>query len=352
MNYEAGGVVSVIKQKYGNYNGKEVYLYTLDNNNGLSAEIINYGGIIRKLIFNRTDVVLGRDNFEDYLDNDGCLGALIGRNANRVENAEFEINGRMYQLAKNDGGNNIHGGIEGFDKKVWDSEIIDADEPSLLLSLVSPDGEEGFPGTVKVRVKYTLKKHNVLKIEYFGETDKDTILNMTNHSYFNLNGHSSGIISNHMLKLNCRFYTPVLDTGVPTGEILSVKENPFDFIKVKALSSAIYSEDKQIKIVKGINHNFIVDGKGFRLAARLVGDKSDIVMEVYTDQPGMQIYTGNYLNNSQVYKDNAIYDTYHGICFETQAFPNFSKFSHFLGGFLKETEVYHTVTEYRFEKNS
>ena len=178
--------MSIIKEKVGRFNEKEIYEFSLNNNKGLSAQILNYGGIIKRLTYNDIDVVLGRDTFEEYLDNDGYFGAIIGRNSNRIENSEFELNGNFYKLYNNDGRNNLHGGKNGFDKKVWNAEMVDGEEPSLILNIISPDGEEGFPGEVRVKVTYTLTTDNALRIHYEGETNADTILNMTNHSYFNL----------------------------------------------------------------------------------------------------------------------------------------------------------------------
>lgn len=223
--------MSIIKNQFGTYNGTTVYAYTLTNKNGLTAQILNYGGIIRKLIYKDTDVVLGRDTMEEYLNNEGYFSALIGRNSNRIKKSEFELNGKVYKLFANDGKNNLHGGKVGFDKKLWYAETIDEEEPSLVLSTISPDGEEGFPGTVNVQVTYTLTNDNSLKIYYVGQADADTILNMTNHAYFNLNGHSSGSVENHLLWVDSNFYTPNADDCIPTGEILSVKNTPFDFTK-------------------------------------------------------------------------------------------------------------------------
>lgn len=180
--------MSIEKKNFGTHDGKEVFSYTLDNGNGLTAEIITYGGILRKLIYKGTDVVLGRDSLEEYLENNGCYGALIGRNSNRIENSEFELNGKLYKLNPNNGRNNLHGGLIGFNKRVWDAEAFDGTEPALKLSLISPDGEEGFPGNVTVTVTYTLTNKNGIKLHYEATSDADTVVNLTNHSYFNLNG--------------------------------------------------------------------------------------------------------------------------------------------------------------------
>lgn len=338
----------ICKNEFGKCNEGTVYAYTLRNKNGLTAEILNYGGIIRKLIYKDIDVVLGRDTIEEYLNNEGHFSAIIGRNSNRIENSEFELNGKTYKLFANNGRNNLHGGMAGFDKKLWDSQIADDEEPSLILTVVSPDGDEGFPGTVNIKVTYTLTNDNSLKIHYEGETDADTVLNMTNHAYFNLNGHSTGEVNNHLLWLDSDFYTPNTDECVPTGEVLRVKNTPFDFTSKVAIDSRLKSEHEQIKKIGGLDHNFALNGRGYRKVGELEADMTGIVMEVYTDQYGLQIYTGNAIEEERICKDGAVYGKHHGICLETQAFPNSLKFSHFPDMILRKGEKYDTTTAYRF----
>jgi len=340
--------MAISKTKFADYNDREVYLYTLTNSNGMRVEILNYGGIIRRIIYKNVDVVLGRDTMEEYINNEGYFGALIGRNSNRIENSEFELNGKVYSLYPNDGKNNLHGGKDGFDKKVWEADIVDGDEPSLILSTVSPDGEEGFPAEVRVQVTYTLTNDNSIRIHYQGEADGDTVLNMTNHSYFNLNGHSDGSIDNHSLWLDSSFYTPNTDECIPNGEILSVKNTPFDFSTGELLGSRLESEHEQVRMFGGIDHNFVLNGSGYRKIARLEGDKTGIVMEVYTDQKGIQIYTGNVIEEGRVCKDGALYYKHGGLCLETQAFPNSLKYVHFSNVILGKNEKYDTVTSYKF----
>ena len=336
------------KHKFGEYNGQDVFAYSLENESGLAAEILSYGGIIRKLVYKNTDVVLGRDSMDEYINNSGYFGAIIGRNSNRIENAEFELCGRTHKLAANNGRNNLHGGKAGFDKKVWSVEAIDGDEPSLVLSLVSPDGEEGFPGEARVKVTYTLTNDNSLKIHYFGECDEDTILNMTNHSYFNLNGHSSGDVSGHSLWLDSDFYTPNNDECVPTGEILSVKNTPFDFSLDALMGERLNADHCQIRKFEGFDHNFVLKGKGYRKVGKFIGDKTGIAMEIYTDQIGMQIYSGNVIEKGRICKDGAVYAPHHAVCFETQAFPNSINVTHFPSPILKKGAQYDTVTSYKF----
>lgn len=340
--------MSVTIEKIAQLNGKDVFEFCLDNGNGLSAQILNYGGIIKRLIYKEVDVVLGRDTLEEYLNNDDYYGALIGRNSNRLENSEFELNGKVYKLNNNDGRNNLHGGMAGFDKKVWDAEVVDEDEPSLILSLISPDGEEGFSGEVKIKVTYTLTKDSSIKIHYEGETDADTILNMTNHSYFNLNGHSSGDVCGHTLWMDSDFYTPNTNECMPYGEILSVKGTPFDFNTSETLGERFVSEHPQIRMFDGFDHNIVLNGRGYRKVACLTGEKSGISMEVYTDRSGIQLYTGNGINTTRVCKDNSLYCKYGALCLETQAFPNSMKHAHFPDGILRKNEKYDTVTTYKF----
>lgn len=339
----------ITKQNFGTFEGTEVFMYTLDNGCGLTAEITNYGGIIKSLVYNGVDVVLGRDSLEEYLENTGYYGALIGRNSNRIKNSAFELNGKTYTLAKNDGENNLHGGLCGFDSKVWDCKECDGEEPSIILSLFSEDGEEGFPGNVNVKVTYTLTKENSIKIHYEATTDQDTIVNMTNHSYFNLNGHNSGTIDNHTLTLDSDFFTPNNSDSVPNGTIVASAGTVFNSknsIKMGDVFNA--KDDEQIKIFRGYDHNFCLNGRGFRKVAEFVGDKTGIKMETYTDLPGVQLYSGNGIEEGRVCKDGAVYGVHHAMCFETQAYPNATEFSHFPSTILKPGEKYDTTTEYKF----
>ncbi len=335
-------------RNFGEIKGASVYAYTLLGKGGLSAEILTLGGIIRKLEYRGVDVVLGRDTLEEYLQNEGYFGALIGRNSNRIAGAAFTLGETEYRLARNDGTNNLHGGIEGFDKKIWDAEIVSEDEPSLLLSLVSPDGEEGFPGTANIRVLYSIKDDNRIEIRYTGECDKDTVLNMTNHSYFNLNGHASGPVYGHSLCLNSDFYTPNTDECIPTGEVLSVTNTPFDFTEETTLGERLSSAHAQIQKFGGFDHNFALRGRGYREVGSFTGDKTGITMKMYTDQSGLQIYSGNMIEQNRICKDGAVYQTHGAVCFETQAFPNSLAHSHFPGAILKKGERYETVTAYKF----
>ena len=336
------------KKPFGEHEGKKIYSYLLDNQNGLVAEILNYGGVVRKLIYKGIDVVLGYDTLKEYIEGETYFGAIVGRNANRIENAEFEINGEIFKLKKNDENNNHHGGELGYSYRVWDARVIESVEPSLELSLFSEDGEEGFPGNANITVTYTITCDNSLKIHYEGTADKDTVINMTNHSYFNLNGHDSGAIYGHTFWLNSNFFTPNTDEYIPNGEILSTKGTSFDFSTETVLKQGFEFEHEQTSKFGGFDHNFVFNGKGYRRVGKLCGDKSGICMEVYTDQCGAQIYTGNGLDGKVTCKDGVKYDKHWAICIETQAFPNSLKFSHFPEIVLKKGEKYNSVTVYRF----
>ncbi len=341
--------MSIISKKYGELNRKDIYAYTLDNCRGLSAEIINYGAILTRLVYNGIDVVLGYDNFDEYIDNADYMGAIIGRNSNVIESSEFTLNGKTYKLFANDKKNNLHGGKEGFNKKIWNTECVDGDEPSLVLTYLSPDGEEGFPGNAHIKVTYTLTTDNALHIHYEAMCDKDTVINMTNHSYFNLNGHDSGSVEGQSLWLASHFYTPNTQEIIPCGEIRLVEGTPFDFTEESKIEERLAIKHEQIDMFGGYDHNLILDGSGYRLAGILKGDKSGITMEMYTDQPGVQFYLPVEFNPDRKYKDGAKYVHYGALCLETQAFPNGLKYSHFPNVVLKKGDKYDKITTYKFK---
>ncbi len=334
--------MSIIKSDFGTTSRGNVDSFLLDNGRGLQAEILTLGGTIRRLVFNGTDVSLGYDTAEEYLTRGMYFGALIGRNSNRIEDGIFEINGKTYTVEKNDGGkSNLHGGRNSYAFRIWDAEAIDEDEPKLILSLFSPDGDEGFPGNLNVSVTYTLTKENSLRIHYEANADCDTVINMTNHCYFNLNGHGGDSVRNHTLQMMCDFYTPNSAFTAPDGRILSVTDTPFDFTTPKKLDADLTDT------FRGYDHNLIIKGTGFRKCAVLEGDRSGIVMETYTDLPGVQIFTPAKIGLADC-KDGAIYGEYPSICLETQGFPNALKYSHFPSIIVKKGEKYDTVTEYKF----
>lgn len=328
--------------------GEEVTNFIMDNGLGLKAEILNYGGIVKNLFVNGVDVVLGRDTLEEYLKNDGYYGAAIGRHANRIAGGRFELGEDIFNVGVNEGENSLHGGNIGFDRRVWTAAAKDYSEPQLVLTLNSPDGEEGFPGNLRVMVTYTLTSDNSLKIHYYAESDKDTLVNLTNHSYFNLGGHNSGNIENHTMWINSDFYTPNGSDCMPTGEVLSVKGTPFDFTKPKAVGQDINSDFEQVHMFSGYDHNFALNGFGFRKAAEVSCDETGIVMTMFTDRPAVQLYTGNGIDTKRICKDGEVYGIHQGLCLETQCFPNAMSHSHYPGPILRAGERYDTVTEYKF----
>ena len=343
--------MSITKRNFGIADGKEITLYTLTNAKGtLSAEIADFGGIVRSLVYDGTDVVLGRNSAEEYTHNSGYYGELIGRNSNRIYRSQFELNGKIYKLAANDGLNNLHGGNVGYGQRVWNAQPVDGDEPSLVLTLHSHDGDEGFPGNVDVKVTYTVTADDALVIHYEAQSDADTVINMTNHSYFNLNGHNSGTAENHKLTVYADFYTPNTDECMPYGEILSVSGTPFDLRCGKTLKEGFESGFAQIDMFGGYDHNFVLNGSGYRKVASAVGDKTGIIMDCYTDLPGVQLYSGNSIVEGEKCKDGASYRVHDAFCYETQMFPNATSYPFFPSIFVKKGEKYDTKTEYRFSK--
>lgn len=348
--------MSITKKAFGKKrDGREVYLYTLSNTNGMSADIITFGGTVVSLNVpdkagKTEDVVLGRDNLAGYEDGDCYLGALIGRHGNRIENAEFDLNGVTYKLAKNDGNNHLHGGLKGFDKMVWDAEIIKAGEAEALkLSYLSKDMEEGYPGNLSVVVTYKLTNDNALCIHYTAKSDRDTVVNLTNHSYFNLSGHKSGTILNHEIYINAEKFTVINGECIPTGEVADVKETPLDFTVMRRIGDRIAADDIIIKNGNGYDHNFVLNTNGDLSikAAEVYEPKSGRYMEVYTNKPAMQFYSGNFLNNVQG-KDGAEYNKNYGLCLETQYYPNSLRHKNFPSPILKAGDEYDFTTIYKF----
>lgn len=345
------------KQPFGRTaEGQAVDLYTLTNQNGLEAAITNYGGIVVRLKTpdrsgQFADIVLGFDTLEDYLKGHPYFGAIIGRYGNRIAKGSFKLNGVEYKLATNNGENHLHGGLKGFDKVVWNArDVSTAEAPALELTYTSKDGEEGYPGTLHVTVVYTLTPANELKIDYAATTDKDTVVNLTNHSYFNLAGQGEGDILGHELMINASRFTPV-DAGlIPTGELRSVEGTPFDFRKPVPIGARINQDDQQLKYGKGYDHNFVLDrtGDGLAFAARVTEPKSGRVMEVYTTEPGIQFYSGNFLDGSIKGKGGKVYQHRYGLCLETQHFPDSPNKPQFPSTVLKPGAKYQSTTVYRF----
>ncbi len=345
---------SVVKSDFGKTaDGTPVDLYVLTNAHGLKAKIITYGGIITELHTpdrdgKLADVVLGFDNLPSYLAGHPYFGALVGRVANRIAKGKFTLDGKVYQLAINNGPNALHGGLKGFDKKVWKAEPVEGtDGPGVRLSCSSPDGEEGYPGNLSVTVTYTLTNQNELRIDYKATTDKDTPINLTNHSYFNLAGPGPGDILGHELMLAADQYTPVDATLIPTGEIKPVKGTPLDFTTPTPIGARI---DQLKGNPGGYDHNFVLrsGGKSLALAARVHEPKTGRVMEVYTTQPGIQFYTGNFLDGKLTGKYGVVYKKHAGFCLETQHFPDSVNHPNFPSVILKPGSTYAQTTVYKF----
>lgn len=334
--------------------GQTINLYTLTNEKGMQVAITNYGGrIVKLLIPDRNgkmgDVVLGFDNAEGYLGNNPFFGALIGRYANRIGNARFTLDGVQYQLEQNDGKNSLHGGSEGFDKKLWMAKQIPGSEPALELTYYSKDGEEGYPGNLSATVVYTLTRKDELKIDYSATTDKDTVVNLTNHSYFNLAGQGHGDILKTELMINADQFTPVDGTLIPTGELRPVEGTPLDFRKHTPIGARINADYDQLKLGKGYDHNFVINrkGPGLVLAAQAVDPGSGRELQVFTTQPGIQFYTGNFLDGTVKGKGGA-YGFRSAFCLETQHFPDTPNKPSFPSAELKPGETYHQITVFKF----
>jgi aldose 1-epimerase len=347
------GKPSVTKKDYGKTSdGQAVELYTLSNANGMKAEIMTYGGALVSLtVPDRAgkfgDVLLGMDDVKGYETPVPYFGALIGRYGNRIGKAQFVLDGHTYKLPANDNGNTLHGGIKGFDKRVWSAKP--GTGASLELSYVSKDGEEGFPGTLSTKVAYTLTDKNELKIDYTATADKTTVANLTNHAYFNLAGPGEGTILAHEVTINADRFTPVDSTLIPTGELRAVKGTPFDFTKSTAIGARIEQNDEQLKFGRGYDHNWVLNkgNGGLTKAAEVHDPKSGRVMEVSTTEPGLQFYTGNFLDGTLKGKGKS-FQHRGAFCMETQHYPDSPNKPSFPSTTLKPGQTYKTSTVYRF----
>lgn len=339
-------------------NGKEVGLYTLKNHSGITAQITNYGGrVVSLYVPDRygefEDVVLGYSSIEDYfLSKEKYFGALIGRYGNRISNGKFILEGKEYGLAKNNGKHHLHGGNKGFDSVVWD--VIESGSQFLVLRYISNDMEEGYPGKLTVDVKYQLTNSNELKIEYWAKTNKTTIINLTHHSFFNLKGAGNGTINNHLLQINAKYFTPIDSYLIPTGEIQTVKGTPFNFQNPIEIEKALNNMHEQLEYGLGYDHNFVLNlnSTGLSFAAKVVEPISGRVMEVYTNEPGLQFYGGNFLDGTLVGKQGKRYAYRSAFCLETQHFPDSPNNSHFPSTHLKPKEEYYSVCVYKFSTSN
>ncbi len=334
--------------------GSAVDLFTLTNDNGIVVKITNYGGTIVSVLApdrqgNLADVVLGFDDLAGYLQPHPYFGVLVGRFGNRIAGGKFTLKGVEYTLAQNDGQNHLHGGLNGFDKAVWSAEPVQSEaEVGLKLTHVSPDGDEGYPGTLRVTVVYSLNNDNELKIDYTATTDQATIVNLTNHAYFNLAG--AGDILGHELMLNATRFTPIDDTLIPTGQLRSVTGTPLDFTQLTVVGARINQDDDQLRFAGGYDHNFVVNGPAgtLRLAARVHEPSSGRVMEVSTTEPGIQFYSGNFLDGTLTGKGGHVYHKRSGFCLETQHFPDSPNQPNFPSTVLEPGEAYRQTTIYKF----
>jgi aldose 1-epimerase len=335
--------------------GQPISLYILRNKSNIQAAVTNYGArLVSLLIPDKdtvlTDVVVGYDSIGSYRHRpDTYFGAIVGRYGNRIGKAQFSLDGKTYTLAKHNGLNSLHGGVKGFDAVVWTAKQVS--DASVELYYLSTDGEEGYPGNLQVKVTYTLTDSNGLRITYSATTDKPTVLNLTNHSYFNLNGQGSGTINNHLLQLFADSYTPVDSSLIPTGKIAPVAGTPLDFRTPMTIGARIDADNRQLKYGKGYDHNFVLNpnkGGGLPPAAVVTGDLSGITMKVFTDQPGVQFYTGNFMNGSNPIKGGKKDDYRTAFCLETQHYPDSPNEPSFPSTELKPGQVFITSTVYQF----
>ena len=347
---------NITKETFGKTaDGQNVDLYTIRNARGFEAKITNYGGIVVSLrVPDRNgkfaDVVLGFNDFDSYLKNDPYLGAIIGRYGNRIAKGRFTLNGAEYKLAVNNGENHLHGGIKGFDKVVWTGVARSTKGgPEIVLTYLSKDGEEGYPGNLNVTVVYRLT-NNDLRIDYTATTDKDTVTNLTHHSYFNLAGEGNGDILNHLVTINANRFIPTDAGSIPTGELRSVAGTPFDFLKATAIGARINDDEEQLKLGRGYDHTFVINGNPgrLRLAATAYEQTSGRVMQVWTTEPGVQFYTGNFLDGTLTGKSGKIYPRRSGFCLETQHYPDSPNQPSFPTTTLKKGATYKSTTIYRF----
>jgi aldose 1-epimerase len=342
----------------GRYKGKNTSLFTLKNKNGLVVQITNFGAKIVSLFVpdrngNFDDIVLGHESIEDYINGNPYFGAICGRCANRIANGKFVIDGHTYQLPVNNGPNSLHGGPDGFSNQVFDAgEVIKSrDSEAIEMRYKSSDNEMGYPGTLTLKVTYTLTNDNELRLDYEAITDKTTHVNIASHSYFNLSGEGNGDILNHELTLNADKFTPVSEVLIPTGEFKAVAGTPFDFTKPKLIGKSINDSYDQLEYGKGYDHNWVINKEKegiLTLAALCFESKSSRVMEVHTTQPGVQLYTGNWLDGSDKGKRGNVYGRRSALCLETQHFPDSPNKPHFPSTLLKKGETYKQTCLHKF----
>jgi aldose 1-epimerase len=348
--------MGIAKQSFGKTKaGEEVTLTTLENRNGMKVSCIDYGAIIVKIIVpdkagNMADVVLGFDDVAEYEKNPPFFGAFIGRHANRIGGAAFTLNGTTYELEKNDGANNLHGGTPGYHKVMYDVQTDEGDGyTAVSYSRVSADMEQGYPGRLELKVTYKLTDDNELFMIYDAVSDKDTIVNLTNHSYFNLDGEGSGSITDHTVYIDADKFTPTSSDLIPTGELLTVKGTPLDFTSPKRVGDEIDADYEPLKFGQGYDHNYVLNKPlgEYGLAGRITGADGR-TMEIYTDLPGMQFYSGNCISGAENGKNGHSYSVRDGMCFETQYYPNSCNIEAFPSCVLKAGDKFSSTTMYKF----
>jgi aldose 1-epimerase len=357
LSYKEHKIMEITKKAFGKTSkGEEATLYTITNNNGMSVSFTDYGAIIVSILVPDSkgkvaDVCLGYENLAGYEKNGPGFGSFIGRHANRIGGAKFELNGKVYELEKNDGANNLHGGFVGYNKFMYETEVYEADDTiSIEFSRLSPHMEQGFPGNLDVAVTYSLTQANELVIEYSAVSDRDTIVNLTNHCYFNLAGHNAGSILDHKVMIKANQFTPTSSDLIPTGEFKDVSGTPMDFRVLKKVGQDINADYEPLILGKGYDHNYVLDTRGTEVekVGELVEEKSGRRMEIFTDLPGMQLYTGNFIAGEKNGKDGAVYNRRDGICFESQYFPNSCNIKNFPSCVLKAGKEFDSVTIYKF----
>ena len=349
---------SIQTAEFGSVDGQPVQLFTLTNASGASVGIIEYGGIVVSLNVpdrdgNLGDVVLGFDTLDEYVTDTPYFGAITGRYANRIAGGKFEIDGVQYELPVNNGPNSLHGGVKGFDKVVWEGSQTEAGD-GVVLTYTSADGEEGYPGTLAAEVTYTWTDANELRIDYEAQTDKATVVNLTNHSYFNLADAGASPTLGHLMMINADRYTPIDETLIPAGELAPLDGTPLDFREPTSIGARIGEESEQLGFGSGYDHNYVLnrDAPGLSLAARVTEARTGRVMEVLTEEPGVQFYSGNFLDGHHVGKGGVAYERHSGFCLETQHYPDSPNHPDFPSTILRPGEVYSTSTVYRFGTES
>jgi aldose 1-epimerase len=351
-------VASITHAPYGTLpDGRQVDLYTMQNANGVTVKFLSLGGCITEIDIpdrkgDAGNIVLGHDGLQGYNSNTGYFGAIVGRYANRVAKGSFSLNGQTYHLPINNGANSLHGGTEGFNLQVWQvTPRSAADNASAVLTYTSPDGQDGYPGTLTVQVTYTLDDSNALRIEYQAATDKPTVLNLTNHSYFNLDGNGSGSALHQLLQINADSYTPTDATQIPTGEIAKVAGTPMDFRMLRPIDSQIRMPFQQIILAHGYDHNWVLNKTQpgeLSFAARAYSPHTGRILEVYTTEPGVQVYTSNGMQGTLTGSSHTLYRQGDGYTFETQHFPDSPNQPSFPSTVLNPGQVFHSTTVFRF----